>query len=140
MSNGSQADKGQDENKQSSATQDQAGAPGKGQPDANLVRSTWERLVAWLKSWWPLVQKWWNWWYVASLPVKLFLGALVSLIAGPGVITFFSGFGTYIYAWHYGFRIPSEGTPHIQATVGYISFSLLVTGSVMFLLVWLVFF
>jgi hypothetical protein len=137
MSAESQVEKELGENGQALTSPNPTGTPAPPAPYSVQIRSAWESLRIWGTPWWERIQKGFTWWGVLSFPVKMLLTGFAGLVVGPGVITFFSGFGTYVFAWYYGVRIPSEGTPHIQATVGYISFLLLLTVGFGFLGIWL---
>jgi len=83
------------------------------------------RLVSWARS----ALQW-------SLPIKLAVGAIVGLIGG-GFLGYNAEYATYNYAIQYGVRAPIEGIPYLKAAVTFGSFFLLLTGSLVFFVVWL---
>lgn len=70
-----------------------------------------------------------------ALPIKLVVGAILGIIAGPGLIGLISEYATYVYAIRIGIRPPLEGIPYLNATVGVGSLMLVITASALFILV-----
>ena len=68
----------------------------------------------------------------ALLPTNLVFGAIVGVIAGPGILGFLSELATYKYASAEGIRPPLEGIPYLRATVAYGSFFLVITCALVF--------
>lgn len=52
-----------------------------------------------------------------SFPLKIILGSLFGIIAGPGLLAFISEYATYLYALRLNIRPPLEGIPYLSATV-----------------------
>ena len=52
-----------------------------------------------------------------ALPLRLLLGTLTGIIAGPGVVGFLSEYATYAYALRIGIRPPLEGIPYLRTAV-----------------------
>lgn len=69
-----------------------------------------------------------------SLPLKLIVGAILGIIAGPGLIGFLSEYATYAYALRIGIRPPLEGIPYLSATVTAGSLFLAVSAALVFIL------
>ncbi|MGQ8877681.1 hypothetical protein ACUTR7_09235 [Delftia sp. NA_296.1] len=69
-----------------------------------------------------------------AMPLKLVLGALLGALGGAGIISVLSEYATYSFSIYHGFRPPLEGIPYLKAGVALASFSLLLTGAIVFLL------
>lgn len=69
-----------------------------------------------------------------GLSIKLMLGAVLTLLAGPGFLGYISDYATYYYAYCMGVRTPLEGVPYIKAAVTAASVFLLVVSSMIFAL------
>jgi hypothetical protein len=69
-----------------------------------------------------------------GLSVKLILGALLTLLAGPGFLGYISDYATYYYAYNMGIRTPLEGVPYIKAAVTAASVFLLFASALIFAL------
>lgn len=52
-----------------------------------------------------------------SLSVKIIIGSIFGIIAGPGLLAFISEYATYAYAMRINIRPPLEGIPYLSATV-----------------------
>ncbi len=68
-----------------------------------------------------------------SFPLKLAVGAIVGVVAGPGLIGFLSEYATYAYALRIGIRPPLEGIPYLSATVTAGSLFLALSASIVFI-------
>jgi hypothetical protein len=66
-----------------------------------------------LKSWFSALASVASW----AWPIKFFVGAVLSVIAGGGVLTVLLENATHIYALAYGFRPPVEGLPYLRTLV-----------------------
>ena len=69
-----------------------------------------------------------------TLPLKLVLSAILGVLGGAGLLGVLSEYATYSYAIYFGFRPPLEGIPYLKATVALGSFTLLISGALVFLL------
>lgn len=65
-----------------------------------------------------------------SMPIKIVLGTLITILGGSGLLGLLGEFATYSYAISYGFRPPVEGVPYLRATITLISVVVLL-GSVL---------
>ncbi len=61
------------------------------------------------------------------------MGAIVGVVAGPGLIGFLSEYATYAYALRIGIRPPLEGIPYLSATVTAGSLFLAVSAALIFI-------
>ena len=69
-----------------------------------------------------------------SFPVKFVVLSLAGSLGGSSYIAFLSEYATYYYAWTEGFRIPAEGSPYLKATIAAISFIVILSSLLVFLL------
>ncbi len=72
------------------------------------------------------------------LPLKLFIGALIGVLVGPGLLGFLSEHATYTYALYYGARPPLEGIPYLKAAITLGAMLLMLGGACVFLVILLV--
>lgn len=70
-------------------------------------------LLAAVKPWFHALVSAANWVW----PVKFLVGAVLSVIAGGGVLSFLLENATHLYALTYGFRPPVEGLPYLRTLV-----------------------
>jgi hypothetical protein len=68
-----------------------------------------------------------------ALPLRLLLGAAVTLLAGAG-IGFFAEYAAYRWALYYGIRPPLEGIPYLRVAVTALTVGILVGGALIFAL------
>ena len=68
-----------------------------------------------------------------ALAVKLAVGALIGLIAGPGLLGYVSEYATYWFAFHEGIRPPLEGIPYLRTAVTTSSFALALLSALAFI-------
>ncbi|MGJ0516691.1 MAG: hypothetical protein ACR65O_13190 [Methylomicrobium sp.] len=68
-----------------------------------------------------------------SFPIKLIIGSIASVIAGPGVVSFVSEYASYYYALEIGVRPPLEGIPYLSATTALVSFIFALSASIVFI-------
>ncbi|WP_281558900.1 hypothetical protein [Thalassomonas sp. RHCl1] len=69
-----------------------------------------------------------------ALPLKLIIGVVIGVVAGPGVIGLVSEYATYVYAIKIGIRPPLEGIPYLSATVTAGGLFLALSASAIFML------
>lgn len=67
-----------------------------------------------------------------GLPLKLILGALLTVLTGAGFLGYVSDYATYWYAMDTGVRTPLEGVPYLKAAVTFGSLFILFTSGVCF--------
>lgn len=75
-----------------------------------------------------------RWFSELTIPIKIVVGAIFGVIAGPGLITYLSEYATYFYAINLGIRPPLEGIPYLSATVAFLSLILAVTAAMIFII------
>lgn len=68
-----------------------------------------------------------------GLPVRLLIGAGVTLLAGTG-LGFFAEYAAYSWAAYYGMRPPLEGIPYLKVAVTVLTVVVLVGGAFAFLM------
>ncbi len=64
-------------------------------------------------------------------PAKFLFGAVVTSLAGGGVLTFLLQNAAYSFALTYGFRPPVEGVPYLAPMVTFASVALLILGALL---------
>lgn len=68
---------------------------------------------------------------------KLLGTSLAGAIGGSGYVALVSKYANFYYAWTHGFRIPAEGSPYLQESIGAISFASILVGLSIFLALYL---
>lgn len=69
-----------------------------------------------------------------AMPLRLAIGAIVTLLAGAGV-GFFAEYAAYRWALYYGIRPPMEGIPYLKVAVTAMTASVLLGGAIVFTVV-----
>lgn len=69
-----------------------------------------------------------------ALPFKMIITGLVAALGGSGYVGFLSEYATYFYSWHLGFRLPAEGSPYLKIAISSITFLILLSSALIYLL------
>lgn len=70
-----------------------------------------------------------------SIPAKLTIGTIISIVAGPGLLGFATEYATHNYAISIGIRPPFEGIPYLASTIAFGSLLLSVICSIIFIII-----